>query len=153
MFNQLIRHVKNLKLSLTPHEFFVTQGKGFERPFTGEFWWYKDVGTYHCKVCSSALFPSHYKFSTPTGHATFFSSLKDATKENADEVNCSKCDSHLGTVSEQGPAPTYRTLTIKSASLSFKPKPFFEVPPTRNEKRKLRQMKEKKDKEQGKTEA
>lgn len=146
MFNQLVRNLKNLKLNLTPHEYFITQGKGPERPFTGDFWWYKDVGTYHCRVCSTALFPSHYKFSTDSGHATFFSSLKNATKENSADLNCSKCESHLGTVSEEGPPPTYRTLTVKSASLAFKPMPFFEVPLTRNEKKKFREKQERKQK-------
>ena len=144
MFSQLVRNLKNLKLNLTPHEYFITQGKGPERPFTGDFWWYKDVGTYHCKVCNTALFPSHYKFQTTSGHATFFSSLKNATKENSVDLNCSNCESHLGTASEEGPPPTYRTLTIKSASLVFKPMPFFEVPLTRNEKRKLREKQERK---------
>jgi peptide methionine sulfoxide reductase MsrB len=124
----------------------MLKGKGQERAFTGEYWWYKDVGTYHCRLCDKPLFPSHYKFQTTTGHATFFASLKDATKEKCSDLSCSNCHSHLGTVKEEGPAPTYRTLTVNSASVLFKDKPFFKLPPTRNA------LKEKRRKEQKKAE-
>ena len=45
-----------LKNKLTPHQFYITQGVGTERPFTGEHWWTKDVGTYSCVCCSQRLF-------------------------------------------------------------------------------------------------
>ena len=37
---------------LTPLQYYVTQGKGHERPFTGDLWWMKDVGMYHCACCN-----------------------------------------------------------------------------------------------------
>jgi len=44
------------RYSLHPHSYWITQGKGSERPFTGEHWDRKDVGHYECVVCSSTLF-------------------------------------------------------------------------------------------------
>jgi peptide-methionine (R)-S-oxide reductase len=41
-----------LRDRLTPLEYYVTQGSGYERPFTGEHWWSKDVGMYSCRVCT-----------------------------------------------------------------------------------------------------
>eukprot|EP00344_Euplotes_crassus_P008419 CAMPEP_0197009824 /NCGR_PEP_ID=MMETSP1380-20130617/51687_1 /TAXON_ID=5936 /ORGANISM="Euplotes crassus, Strain CT5" /LENGTH=183 /DNA_ID=CAMNT_0042431331 /DNA_START=72 /DNA_END=623 /DNA_ORIENTATION=- len=38
--------LEDRKQSLTPHEFYIIQGKGMERPFTGKYWWVKDMGTY-----------------------------------------------------------------------------------------------------------
>jgi len=29
---------------MSPLQFYVTQGMGHERPFTGDLWWTKDVG-------------------------------------------------------------------------------------------------------------
>lgn len=44
------------RYSLTPHQFWLTQGKGMERPYTGDFWDNKDIGHYECVVCTSKLF-------------------------------------------------------------------------------------------------
>jgi len=35
-----------LKNLLSPHDFYITQGKYMERAFTGQYWWVKDVGIY-----------------------------------------------------------------------------------------------------------
>lgn len=34
------------KNELSPHDFYITQGKYMERAFTGQYWWVKDVGIY-----------------------------------------------------------------------------------------------------------
>ena len=138
MLASFFRKFSDLKMRLTPHEFYVTQGKGIERPFTGDFWWYKEVGTYYCKVCNHSLFPSHYKFHPTTGICAFFASFKDATKVDNGEISCNHCNSHLGKVLDDGPAPTHIHLQVMSASLKFKPMPFFELPPVRNELKKAR---------------
>lgn len=44
------------RYSLTPHQLWITQGKGIERPYTGEYWDNKDLGHYECVVCSNKLF-------------------------------------------------------------------------------------------------
>jgi hypothetical protein len=41
---------------LTPMEFYITQGKGTERPFTGDYWDTNKVGLYACKVCTQRIF-------------------------------------------------------------------------------------------------
>jgi hypothetical protein len=41
---------------LTPMEYFITQGKGTERPFTGDYWDTNKVGVYSCKVCTQRIF-------------------------------------------------------------------------------------------------
>ena len=48
--------LKELKERLTPEQFYVTQERGTERPFTGEYWNHKEKGTYHCIVCDEKLF-------------------------------------------------------------------------------------------------
>lgn len=105
--NTILNASEELRFQLNPHQYFVTQGKGYERPYTGDYWWVKDVGNYHCIVCHNLLFPSHYKFFPNTGHAAFFASKKDATIiENENEVKCTSCSAHLGHVLEDGPFPT-----------------------------------------------
>jgi peptide methionine sulfoxide reductase MsrB len=47
---------ENIFIKLTPMEFYITQGKGTERPFTGDYWDTNKVGLYSCKVCTQRLF-------------------------------------------------------------------------------------------------
>ena len=41
-----------IKQVVSPHQFYVTQGMGTERPFTGKYWWNKDPGMYECVCCT-----------------------------------------------------------------------------------------------------
>jgi hypothetical protein len=50
----------DLKKRLSPLEYNVTQEKGTERPFTGEYWDNKDTGIYSCIVCDNELFKLIY---------------------------------------------------------------------------------------------
>lgn len=139
-----------LKLRLTPHQYYITQGKGQERPFTGDYWYVQDPGNYNCVVCDNLLFPSHFKYFPDTGHAAFWASAVDATKithtHNGDEVQCNKCGSHLGYLHQNGPHPTKLHYQIKSGSLKFNEKGWFTIPPTRKVLRKLRRSQDSSDK-------
>ena len=52
----LLKHQReykdDLKKRLNPNQVYITQGVGTERPFTGQYWWTKDVGIYACVCCS-----------------------------------------------------------------------------------------------------
>ena len=75
-----------MKERLTPHEFYITQDKGTERPFTGEHWWRNEVGRYDCKVCSQRLFLYEHKYQHKSGFATFWNTLKDAVNLRSDSL-------------------------------------------------------------------
>ena len=79
------------RLNLTPHQFWLSQGKGMERPYTGDKWFEKDVGYYHCAVCATQLFTWDHKFQDKTGMASFWHHEKDAIKLNdkTDDVETS----------------------------------------------------------------
>ena len=131
-----------LKYKLTPHQYYITQGKGEEREFTGDYWHVQDPGNYNCVSCDNLLFPSHFKYLPDTGHAAFWASAVDATKvmktHKGDEVQCNHCGSHLGYLHQNGPNPTKLHYQIKSAALKFEEKGWFTLPLPRKQLRKLR---------------
>ena len=118
---------QELKKKLTPEEYHVLREKGTEAPFSGKLLHEKGSGTYMCKVCGSALFPSTAKFDSGTGWPSFDQALPGAVREIPDnelgmhrtEIVCAKCGSHLGHVFDDGPTPTGKRYCLNSVCLDL----------------------------------
>ena len=115
------------KEHLSQDQFEVTQNCGTEPPFSGELLYEKRDGIYSCVVCDFALFESEKKYESGTGWPSFYDALEDtiSTKEDNSygmkriEINCKKCDSHLGHIFPDGPKPTGQRYCVNSLSLTF----------------------------------
>jgi peptide-methionine (R)-S-oxide reductase len=130
MVEKIKKTQKEWMKQLNQEQFQVCRKKGTERPFTGKYNDEKQDGSYLCICCGLDLFSSEAKFDSGTGWPSFFDAVN---KENVvvevdsslgmvrKEILCSRCDSHLGHVFDDGPQPTGRRYCVNSVSLVLKP--------------------------------
>ena len=118
------------KERLSPEQFSILRASDTERPFCGTLLDNKQEGVYACGGCGLPLFASNAKFNSGTGWPSFFQPIaRENVSERPDhshgrtrvEINCARCDGHLGHVFPDGPPPTRLRFCLNSESLRFTP--------------------------------
>lgn len=100
-----------------------------EPPFSGKLLHNHQTGIYSCVCCHTGLFSSANKYDSGCGWPSFDAPLTEDCIDYIEdkshgmvrvEIRCSQCDSHLGHVFTDGPAPTGQRFCVNSVSLIFK---------------------------------
>ena len=114
---------------LNDDEKHIIEDKGTEKPFSGEYNDFFEVGYYVCRACDIPLYNSSDKFRSNCGWPSFDDEIDGAIKRIPDysvrririEIICSNCNAHLGHVFE-GEKLTKKDTRhcVNSISLKFK---------------------------------
>ena len=133
--DKVVKSDAEWRAQLTPDQYRILRTSGTELACSGKLLHNKEKGIYTCAACGNPLFSSEFKFESGTGWPSFYAAIEPGrVTEKVDksygmvrvEINCSRCDSHLGHVFDDGPEPTGLRYCTNSESLVFEKKEMSE---------------------------
>ena len=125
---KIIKSEKEWESILTPQEYYVLRQKGTDRASNDGYTKHFEKGTYHCRACDLQLFESGSKYQSHCGWPSFDDAIPgtiEFTKDTSHgmirtEITCTRCDSHLGHIFDDGPRETTgKRYCVNTSSIKF----------------------------------
>jgi peptide-methionine (R)-S-oxide reductase len=120
---------------LTSEQYKVLRQKGTEAPFSGEYVYPRENGSYTCVACGSVVFDGNSQFESDLPGLRGWPSFSDVASSDAVELQddnslgmhrievvCKKCGGHLGHLFDDDKSKTGKHYCINSCALNFKSK-------------------------------
>ncbi len=126
--DKIVKTEAEWKAELTPQEYYVLRQKGTDRPGDGGYTKHFEKGTYHCRACDLQLFESGSKYESHCGWPSFDDAIAGTIEFTRDtshgmirtEITCTRCDSHLGHIFDDGPRETTgKRYCVNTSSIKF----------------------------------
>lgn len=122
----IIRPNEEWQKLLSPEAYRILRLHGTERAFSSEMCNSFELGQYACAACRTLLFDANEKYESRSGWPSFTQPIQENAiayrQDNTHgmrriEVTCNTCQSHLGHVFPDGPAPSGLRYCINALSL------------------------------------
>lgn len=119
---------KDWAKQLSPDQYYILRQKGTEEPFSGALLLNKEKGVYKCAACGNELFTDEMKFDAHCGWPSFDREIAGGKIKKIEdnshgmqriEIQCARCDGHLGHIFDDGPTETGMRYCVNSLSLGF----------------------------------
>ena len=106
------KNKEDLRKTLSPMEFYVTQENGTEAPFENQFWDHKEEGIYVDVVSGEVLFSSKDKFDSGCGWPSFTQPIKGTSIVEKEDFSMAKINQERVIVgfSERGKVTNIQTM-------------------------------------------